>query len=298
MQEHRKAPQGNEVQQDSSGSESTPQKLLERARAGDPHAIRAVKRRMAARKHHQPERVSFGDNEADTVEGAAPVTADVDAGAIVAGGDTSHNRHGEEETKVEGHDVKEVAEFVIATLDSMKVPHIAHAALAAKLAMCHDLRGVYEVLKGEVTPEFLVELAAKLAKRYAWHQIVEWCEVAGPVLGGVQAGLAYASLSMEYIIGRANEKGRQKAQLNKYAAAWARRFFDDGYAPESLPALDEQMELMNVCAKLGVEDAIKTLEKLGPGAANVRRSAIKHYGSMATARENLALELLKQAGVG
>jgi hypothetical protein len=141
--------------------------------------------------------------------------------------------------------------------------------------------------------------AAHAVSRWdAWHALTEFCESAAPYLGGVSAGLAYASLSMEYIIGRANEKGRQKAQLNKYAGAWARRFFDDSYLAENLPPIDEQMELMNTCARLGVDDAVKTLEQLGASVKAVRQAAIKHYGDLGTARENLALELLKQAGVG
>src|SRR5262249_55412179 len=127
-------------------------------------------------------------------------------------------------------------------------------------------------------------------------KLEEFAETAVPYLGGVSVGLKYASLSMEYIIGRANEKGRQSAQLHRYATAWAFRFFNDGYSPQMLAPLDEQMALMNTCSRLGVEDAVKTLEDLGSQAKATRQAAINHYGGEPTARENLVLELLKQAG--
>lgn len=244
------------------------------------------------------EHISFTEEDAGavTLDGGAP---DMDATEIVDESDTSHNRHEDEEEKrhrIAGKDVGEIAEFITSTLDSMKVPYIGKTALIAKLVLCNSVREIYEVLKAEVTPECVTEVMGKLAKFYFLPEAAEYLESGSTYLGGVSVGLTYANLSMEYILGRANELGERKGQLNRYAAAWAFRFFDESYTPDMLSPLDEQMELMNVCSRLGVEDADKTLAQLGERVESIRESAIKHYGDVRTARENIALELLKQSG--
>jgi hypothetical protein len=246
------------------------------------------------------ERMTFSDEEAGSIDldaggvQAADAGGDVDAASVVGGGDTSSNRH--EKEGIEGEDVEEVASFILETLDAAGVKHVGKAEFVRKLAHVRSAHDVYQVLKSEITPEAFVEVCGKIAKHYAWKGVEELAESIGPAVAGASVGLEFAQLSMKLIIGPANEEGRQRGQLNRYAAAWAFRFLDDGYAPAMLAEVDEQTSLMNTCTRLGIEDAIKTLEKLGAGAPDMRRRLISHYGSPSVARENLVLELLKQAG--
>jgi hypothetical protein len=255
-----------------------------------------------AKTKPKTETISFADDEvAGDMEQAAlkevPPEADVDAAKVVSEGDTDHNRKGKEERGIEGEDVEEVADFIVETLDAMGVQHAGKAKFVAKFMHVHSAQDVLKALKEEITPEAVIEVAGKLAKRFGWHAAAEIAEKVAPAVAGASVGLEFAVLSMKYIIGPANEEGRRSAQLNRYAAAWAFRFLDDGYAPQMVAELDEQMQLMNTCTRLGIQDAIKSLAKLGPGAAGMRKQLISHYGGADVARENLVLELLKQAGV-
>jgi hypothetical protein len=173
---------------------------------------------------------------------------------------------------------------------------LCFAPCGPKLMHAKNAQDVYKTLRDEITPSAVLEVAEKAGKRFGWKAIEEGAGKAVPFAAGAEVGLEFAVLSMKCIIGPANMEGRQEAQLNRYASAWAFRFFDDGYAPEMLGEIDEQTQLMNTCSRLGIEDAIKTLAKLGDQADATRKAAIKHYGGVPTARENLALELLKHAG--
>jgi hypothetical protein len=308
MQEHRKAPQGNEAQQDSSGSESTPQKLIERARAGDPHAIRAVKRRMAARKHGQAQPagvksdVTFSDDEAAQDAAAPKQDALKQALSGGAGGVKAPAlRDAYEGDGIAADGMGEAMEDITEHVKdgAAKTAGLAFAARAmlipriVSMVKEHKYKEALTVIKETIGPEEKVEFAKLLAEKLMGElspKILSWftrAALGAAVLSVLELGWEWFELGINSIH-EAHERGDRNSANAIFAWAYADTLVNGSHSnPGAIDA--EEIEARNK----GIELAHVAREQ----CPELPFALKAEYGDGRNAMHAVQDGLLKKAGI-
>ena len=276
----------------------------EPAPADPTHALRLAavrRRRLRQRDESNPSATSATPapaqaTRAETAEAHVPETAD----ELIVDSDTSHNRHGGEEAVSE--DLKDALfDSLCLALEKAGVEHAVVAGLAGKV-LGFARRGkwseVRRALSEQLTnPTTVVDVLKFLGKKLAEPALVGLAEHLDLAAAAIDIATVHAKLGLA-VIEKAHREGDHEAQLHQYAWAWANEFMRDDYQPSFFAALDEQMEIMNTCLRLGVQDANSSRGSMEYEMYLLVRDHMEHhYGNEKAAIQAIHNALMKQAGV-
>jgi hypothetical protein len=233
-------------------------------------------------------------------ETSAPAHVPETADELIADSDTSHNRHGGEEGATE-EVTDAVFDALCLALEKVGLKHAVVAGVAGKvlaLASQRKWSAVRETLTNYLTsPTTVVEVLKFLGEKLGEETLVRFAEGINPAALVLEIAAVHIKLGFG-VIEQAHRKGDHDAQLRQYAWAWANQFMRNDYQPTFFATIDEQMELMNTCLRLGVKDANSTRGALEYEMyLLIRDHLIRHYEGNDQAIHSINDALLKQAGV-